>query len=282
MGEAAPTTSRPTRPSAAVVVPLLRPELRETEKISLAHLRRFLGEYDKFVVMPRSIDGGLDGFGVQRFDDSFFRDRETYSSLLLTRRFYEAFRAYEYILIYQLDSLVFADELPDWCCRGLDFVGAPWIDVEWLDAPAVGNGGFSLRRVGAFLSVLTSKRYWMDPDEYWRTFWGARSRAVRLMNLPRKYVKRLHRFNGVQWETSRWLRGTNTSRTWGRNEDFFWSFEARRYYPQFAVATVEEALRFAFETSPRLCFELAGQKLPFGCHGWPKYDRNFWEPFLLR
>jgi hypothetical protein len=53
------------------------------------------------------------------------------------------------------------------------------------------------------------------------------------------------------------------------------------YDPTFTIATVDEALDFAFEVNPRLCFERNHRRLPFGCHGWAKYDRTFWEPFLL-
>jgi hypothetical protein len=48
------------------------------------------------------------------------------------------------------------------------------------------------------------------------------------------------------------------------------------------VASVDEALRFAFEAAPRECFERNGRRMPFGCHAWEKFDRGFWEPFLLR
>ncbi len=24
-----------------------------------------------------------------------------------------------------------------------------------------------------------------------------------------------------------------------------------------------------------------GGKLPFGCHAWPRWDRAFWEPYLI-
>ena len=65
------------------------------------------------------------------------------------------------------------------------------------------------------------------------------------------------------------------------SEDVFWSFEARHYDPDFRIATVEEALPFAFELSPRECFTMIGSRLPFGCHAWPRYDRAFWEPSLL-
>ena len=69
---------------------------------------------------------------VVRFDPGFFRSTDTYSRLLLSAGFYQAFASYEFILIHQLDVFVFRDELADWCARGYDYVGAPWIDVDWL------------------------------------------------------------------------------------------------------------------------------------------------------
>jgi hypothetical protein len=57
---------------------------------------------------------------------------------------------------------------------------------------------------------------------------------------------------------------------------------AAKYYPDFNVASVEEGLRFAFEVAPKECFELNNLTLPFGCHAWPKYDRDFWKPYLLQ
>jgi hypothetical protein len=48
------------------------------------------------------------------------------------------------------------------------------------------------------------------------------------------------------------------------------------------VAPVEEALGFSFEREPRYCFERNGGRLPFGCHAWNRWDRPFWEPYLIR
>jgi hypothetical protein len=66
----------------------------------------------------------------------------------------------------------------------------------------------------------------------------------------------------------------------GRNNDYFWSYDAPRYW-SFRIAPVDEALQFAFEAAPRLCFELNHRRLPFGCHAWMKFDREFWKPYLL-
>jgi hypothetical protein len=79
-----------------------------------------------------------------------------------------------------------------------------------------------------------------------------------------------------------WKRGTNTSRNLRRNEDFFWSIKAKKYRPEFNVAPPDVGLRFAFDANPRMCYERNGGELPFGCHGWAKYDRQFWERHLVQ
>jgi len=265
----------------AIVVPLYQETLTPEEEISVKHLVHFLGRYPKYLVAPKSLKAGLEGFGIKRFDDKYFKTRDTYSDLLLSKGFYQTFSDYEYILIYQLDALVFSDQLLEWCDTGLDYVGAPWLKspfTEFITHPAVGNGGFSLRKIQSFLKVFESKNYCVDPDKYWERFCAGRSKSSQYLNLPRKYLKRLRHFNGVHWETSRWSTGKSSPHP---NEDCFWSFEAIKYHPDFRIATVEEGLRFAFETVPRQCFQENKQRLPFGCHAWAKYDIEFWKPFLL-
>ena len=61
------------------------------------------------------------------------------------------------------------------------------------------------------------------------------------------------------------------------NEDIFWGKFASQIDPAFKVATVDEALHFAFESDPAGSYERIGKKLPFGCHAWAKHDRGFWE-----
>ncbi len=68
---------------------------------------------------------------------------------MLSPTFYDAFQAYRYVLIYQLDALVFSDRLTEWCEMDWDYVGAPWLkcaDSPWVGASRVGNGGFSQPR----------------------------------------------------------------------------------------------------------------------------------------
>ncbi len=268
--------------TVAVFVPgYTRAEFTADEEISLRHLEHFLGKYDKYLVVPQSLEIRRPGFHLKRFDDSFFGSAIANIRLMLSPAFYESFIDYKYILEYQLDALVLSDQLLEWCATDLDYIGAPWLKCEdspWVENPRVGNGGFSLRKVESFLNVIYSNRYSIDPESYWNSFCQGKSKYLQYLNLPRRYLKRLTLFNGAKREMAQWyLRGDGT-----RNEDNFWSDEAIRFYPEFKVASLETGLRFAFEVAPRLCFEMNQRQLPFGCHAWPRYDRAFWEPYLLK
>ncbi len=129
-----------------------------------------------------------------------------------------------------------------------------------------------MRKIESFLRVIYSPRYWVDPKEYWEKFCASNPKYIQYVNLPRKYLKRLKIFNGARWHMAR-LRC---------NDDIFFSDYATKYFPEFKVASFETGLRFAFEVAPRLCFELNDRRLPFGCHAWHRYDRDFWEPHLLK
>ena len=181
--------------------------------------------------------------------------------------------------MYQLDCLVFSDRLEEWCGLDLDYIGAPWIqhkDAPYAGMPEyegkVGNGGLSLRKIESFLKIIYSPRFHIEPRRYWEMSYSSKPKYIQCMNLPKKLLKYLKIFNNARWEMSRF----------NRNDDNFWANRATYYYPDFKIASVETALRFAFECLPRYCFELNNHTLPFGCHAWYRYDRDFWEPYLLK
>ncbi len=266
----------------AVVVPMHnRSELTPDEQISFQHLRHYLGSYDKYLVVPASLKIELPDCSVRRFRDEYFGSAIANTRLLLSEHFYTTFQEYRYILIYHLDALVFSDQLTTWCGRDFDYIGPPWIqcsDSPWVQQARVGNGGLSLRKIESFLKVFRSPVRWKDPEEWWADWAQDQPIHSRALNLPRRFLKRFLAFNNARLEMSQWhLRPDGT-----RNEDHFWSDRARHYVPDFKVASVEEGLEFAFEVAPRMCFDLNHRRLPFGCHAWPRYDRTFWEPYLLR
>lgn len=272
---------------AAVVVPVYRAEMSASEQLSLRHLTHFLGRYDRYFVAPGSLEVSRPGFRIKRFEDKYFKSTATYSSLLVSRKFYRAFAAYKFILLYQLDALVFSDQLLAWCERGWDYIGAPWIkcdDAPFVESPVVGNGGFSLRKVESFLRVINS----LSGDPEFGGYAGDLRAAgaeydpgvrARLLGLTRRTRRRLGLYRDGEADAPI---GRRARKSYGSNEDCFWSFDAPVWYPAFKVAPVEEAVRFSFEVEPRRCYAMNGNRLPFGCHAWERYDREFWEPFLLK
>lgn len=262
----------------AIVVPMsARVELTPDEKISYHHLHHYLGRYDKYLIVSQDLQINFPGMSVQRFDNKYFGSVAAHTQLMLSQQFYERFQEYEYILVYHLDALVFSDQLEMWCDAGLDYIGPPWLPTEhtpWVEMkePGVGNGGFCLRKVSSCLKVLSSQRYALPPEEYWRRVQRKRPSPWHWLFWPNKLWKRVRRYNDVQWEINQYE----------KNEDLFWGNRAQHYYPDFKIATLDQALQFAFEADPRASYEKLGRQLPFGCHAWPKYDREFWEPFLLQ
>ena len=271
----------------AVVTPVVKFPLSADEEISLRHLRKYLGKFDRYVIGMDKLPAELSDFRLRSLPIRHFREHSAYSRLLLKKKFYRAFAEYEYILIYQLDCLVFANNLEDFCRKGWDYVGAPWLkDTEDPEKgfSEVGNGGLSLRRVQRALEVLSSKQPWEDPGTRGSRL-GRRSEAIyeRLQSWPqlnrmamagRMFLHRLGYRNNVRWLTRKWANDK-------RYEDVFWAHEAAKFVKDFHIPTVREALEFSFEMAPRYCLAMNGGRLPFGCHAWTRYDRGFWEPFLL-
>jgi hypothetical protein len=262
-----------------IAVPVYRCPLSDDEKISLRHLLHFLGGYDLTLIVPRSLnisDPLLRSLPVIRFDDEYFAGIPGYNKLMLSRDFYDTFKAYEYILIYQLDCLVFSNDLTSWCRKGWDYVGAPWFKDHKDDTSegfwAVGNGGLSLRRVSAFRRVLRSRRLLTSPIELGRTTrLFPRSPGLRfLVRILKTGLSACGYRNTMRYFATHFT----------EYEDIFWSLHAKRAVPDFKIPTPGEALPFSFECAPRYCFEKNGRRLPFGCHAWHKTDPAFWREML--
>lgn len=260
----------------AIVVPFSnRAELLPDEVVSLKHLLHFLGKYDKYAVIPKSLRIELPDFNFVRFDDKFFGSVRAHNKLMLSEKMYRAFIDYKYILLYHLDSLVFSDQLVQWCQTGWDYIAPPWLRDPGNPAKGFsqcGNGGFALRKIDSFLQAIRPEKQNVTPGQAWGMIYSRKPVYRRFLKYPLKYILR---FPSV--DRSRLARAF-----YRRNEDGFWSCHAHFFYPGFTVAPVEEGLRFAFDAAPKYCFEQNGGILPFGCHGWNKYDREFWEPFLLK
>lgn len=257
-----------------ILIPTHRPYLTEDDKISLTHHKKYLNKYAAYFVIPKKISSDAFlrlGYKVKKVDNNFFGTLRRANEALLNKKFYEYFKDYDFMLIYQLDVLVFSKNLESWVNSGYDFIGAPWFRsiAGYLSSkkgyPSSGNnGGFSLRNI---------------------------KKAIKIIELVNKSAKRRTRSSLLRklWLLKAFLTGKShhiwlnaPADNYPFNEDGFWSYEAPKYDATYKVAPFEISLKFSFERFPRKCFQLNNRKLPFGCHAWKKYDKDFWKPYLLK
>ncbi|MCK9305285.1 MAG: DUF5672 family protein [Bacteroidales bacterium] len=258
--------------SAAIIVPLFKSSLTDTEEVSISRcFSIWADKYDIYFVKPvtlnlQNIEKAYPCTGVISFDPSFFKGKEGYNRLMFSPLFYEKFLDYQYILIYQADGYVFRDELEYWCSLGYDYIGAPWIpknrhskwwyriivclrkfllklksyrdrDIQYYN---VGNGGVSLRKTSIFYKI-------------------AREDREKIVSC----IKMLGRYSMF-------------------NEDIYWSLEGktasgkRLYKPDY-----HKALEFSFDMNPDISYKLNKNRLPFCCHGFshPRHSK-FWRQFI--
>lgn len=190
----APAASSAPNAGCIVVVPMYRADLLAYERVALERCLEVLHRHAIAIVKPRQLDlSALQGrYGLKRlesFDDDFFKGIGGYNRLMLSDGFYARFADHAYLLVHQLDAFVFEDRLQAWCDRGYDYVGAPWLPHPWVPSRgamlygrvrrtvarwtdrrdarshgvhgaqymyAVGNGGFSLRRVASMRATIAA------------------------------------------------------------------------------------------------------------------------------
>lgn len=220
--------------NVAVIIPYYHSGLSEIENISYRQCLKKLKNYPIILVVPESMTSNNyptdEGISFEKVPSKWLSSVDEYNAMMLDVNFYKRFQQYEYILIYQLDAIVFVDELNRFCQYGFDYIGAPWpFDIEYPSGSGkvyyVGNGGFSLRKVESFIRIAEKISPW-DIE-------GA--------------------------------------------EDVFW---ASCISEAFCVAPVEIALQFSFEAEIKMSYVLIGERFPFGCHAWAKFDLEFLKDFL--
>jgi hypothetical protein len=229
---------------AVILIPIYKESLNPNEQISLARCFSILGHHPIVFVAPESLSFTYhEGRTTERFADSFFQSPKTYNHLLIDPAFYERFREYEFMLIYQLDAYVFSDQLEYWCAQNFDYMGAPKLKLRHYQNPGhvdipyihrvLFNGGFSLRKIKPIIRFL----------------------KIYHALLPK----------------------------WVANEDCMFSVYERRALPlrwMLRLPTWQQGLKFAIEKNPHLGFKLNGDSLPFGCHAWEKYNPKFWQTYV--
>ena len=253
-----------------IIIPFYRKDITKLEMRSFTQVYNLLSNfYPIVIVKPKSLDlsfllQNFPNLDLKSFEDDFFKNITGYNRLMMSTCFYERFLDCDYILIHQLDAYVFKNELQEWCEKGYDYIGAPWLQKPVYRLPIikqslsllrkfrsisgkkdksmfydkVGNGGFSLRKVKSHYDITITHK---DRIDYFLA------------------QKKSHFYY----------------------EDVFWATEVNKQGDLFRYPSMEEALSFAFDKYPALCYKLNGNKLPFGCHAWYKRKmRSFWKPII--
>lgn len=235
-----------------VLIPIYKNYLSESEILSLRFVFYYLKKYPITIIVPENLgkihDLDYSSINIEKFPRKYFEGLDGYNQLLLSIDFYRRFIQFEYVLIYQLDALVFKDNLYTWLNKDFDYVGAPWINeskrifmniflkVSPITAIkifltqrlnySVGNGGLSLRKVGSCIQAIENNK---------------------------KLIRK-----------------------WKANEDYFWSFCAKANGKVFSKPSFEEAIQFSIETEATIAFKYLKDDLPFGTHAWEKENNSYW------
>jgi hypothetical protein len=208
-----------------------------------------------------------------RVDTHWMASWKAYSRMMISPLVFNALEGYTHMILHEPDAIVLSDDIDYWCNQPFDYIGAPWFE-GWeqpaADAPliGVGNLGFSLHRLAASRRVTGSSLRWHP------------------------YSAAAHNlFGGLKGDRARLRLGMIGLGSGGRLEgayklfaghcDAFWSIVVPNTDKKFRIPPAKIAIRFAWEVCPSRCMKICGGRLPFGIHGWFKYDFGFLRPHLL-
>lgn len=269
----------------AIVIPQHKAKPSAFEQVSVHQCYRIFPNRSVVFTFPEGLDTTeyekIAASNKAKFNCIFFpkKDFSTFlanNHLLVTKRFYTHFKAFDYMLLYHTDSFVFRDELDYWCAKGYDYIGAPFFDGfkdggQEAKFWGVGNGGFSLRKITSFLKVCNSFSYIRTPKELVNI--NKTKSGIERLLFPLKLIKHLTISNN----TFHWFNDFYD------HEDMYWGVFVERNFSWFNVASIEEAIPFSFEMQAEKLYAQRNGQLPFGCHAWWLYELDFWkthiEPF---
>ncbi|MCR4619756.1 MAG: hypothetical protein K5633_03585 [Paludibacteraceae bacterium] len=246
-----------------VVVTFVWRELTHKEKVFLGNNMMKLQDFPFVVMHPKRFDVthilSLRSEVTEiALDDRWFESVASYNEMMKSPWFYKLFGDYDFLLVCQIDAYILENQLSEWCLKGYDYVGAPWLANDNLYENTlgrlvrsamkhlpmreskihsyhlyheVGNGGLSLRRVNSMIDILERNQHLVECSK------GKHS---------------------VQ-------------------EDVFISFLIGKN-DGLRIPDWREALYFSYEKAPAKALELTNGRMPFGFHDTnSKYWDSFWS-----
>lgn len=251
-----------------IIIPVYQLKLNLFEQEALKKCLSVLGNHPICFIAPGSmaVEDLQDTYGidrVERFNDTYFKGIDGYNRLMLSPEFYHRFLNYTYLLIYQLDAYVFEDRLSEWCDKGYDYIGAPWIPSEKYNKFYHKAGLKAAQYLSRLLSTYGSR------SNYFHTGNGGFS------------LRKTQTFYQITQSDQKQIHDFLYKSSYHYAEDIYWGVRANHLKQRLHIPHYSEALSFAFENKPEMLYEYNQQKLPFGAHAWYKGDRaQFWEQFI--
>jgi hypothetical protein len=181
----------------AIVIPIYKDSLSPLEFKRISITLKNSGPNSVFFIHPSSLNldyyrKTFQGVLYKSFEDSYFKSRDSYNSLVLEEEFYQQFREFSYILICQSDAFIIRDISP-LANLDYDYIGAVWNPPyiftrigkfyfvnrpQWIPGRkveiSVGNGGLSLRKVKSMIDIIKH----MKNDHYWNRLVSITGRKV--------------------------------------------------------------------------------------------------------
>ncbi len=260
-----------------VVIPLYTLKLSDIDLLSLRQCFQVLGRHDIALVKPRSLDItalpsliGVDAhYRTEEFDDRYFVGRKGYNQLMLSTDLYKRFLGSRYIFIHQTDVFVFRDELEQWCQRGYDYIGAPWL-------PATGDvSGWNVERRAIYLMRRGLGKFKAPCDA---------------INLKYKVgnggcsLRHTRHFHDTSLMMADMLSHVADNSDQGSHnfEDVVWSVLINEKRPgTLRIAPYQEAVKFSIESHPSMAMHLTGGELPMATHAFARRrNRSYWKQYI--
>ena len=260
--------------NVAIVVPIYK-SFKLLDKLELnlfKQIKTVFSNREILIILPESLENDWNqnsGFKTVSFKNAYFKDKLSYSKLLCRKEFYESFSNFDYIQIIQTDCWIFNDNLDYFTNLDYDYFGAPWMEGGFEGYPEeklwkTGNGGFSLRRISTFISIL---------EQILSSQKGKMPVFKTIPNSPKDVIKNF----GIRNNLKHYIKKAP-------GEDIFWCVYVPQIFNQseFYIADTITAAHYAFEVLPRFLYdEITKGKLPMGCHNWQGNDPSFWKDYIF-
>ena len=259
-----------------VVIPLYTLKLSDIDLLSLRQCFQVLGRHDIALVKPRSLDIialpsllGVDAhYRTEEFDDRYFAGRKGYNRLMLSTDLYKRFLGSRYIFIHQTDVFVFRDELEQWCQRGYDYIGAPWL-------PATGDvSGWNVERRAIYLIRRGLGKF--------KTPCDAINLKYKVGNGGCSLRHTKHFLAAATKLADAFAQAASDASNHENFEDVVWSVRVNHLSPgTLAIAPCHEAVFFSVESHPSMAMRLTGNQLPMATHAFARRrNRGFWKQYI--